>query len=725
MSSGRIKLLLAVLLSVLAISLWVKRPQRTAQPPPGEAGLLQAHIVQTQPEREPRSKRPRTKTPATRHEPEQPKTGEPVLVTVQLEGSEHTSGVFLEYQVVEPGKYVALNDARYARQWTQISLNDRGKDGDKAAGDGLFSAVLPSSLQQHRRLVRYRIRSSQDRKLIAPDPSDLQPNFAYFVYDGVPPWKGAINPRARDATLRKVVAYSPEALERVPVYHFISHGSSVRKVMWEEPSHLWSGDRHEYRYTGTMVYEGKVYDHIGFRARGGQWRHAMGKNMLKFNFLPGHRFEARDHYGRAYNAKWDKLNLGACIQQGDYGMRGEAGMFEAVGFRLFNLAGIEAPHTHWVHLRIITDAKENPADQYSGDFWGLYLATENVDEHFLKEHQLGRGNLYKIESPPKTAFNGNRAISRQEDLLAFTQALARRPQADSWWFEHVDLGRYYNYRAIVEAIHHYDIGFGKNYFYYLHPDSQKWVVIPWDIDLSWADQMFGNGNEPFHRTGILSRAPFKEQYQQRLAEIRDLLFNPDQTWLLIDEHAAMISDPGGGPSLVQADRAKWDYHPVLASRHVNAAKAGQGRFYFGNARNGFDVMIDHMKSYAAQRARWIDSMLLADYHPPGAPIIIAPTAPNGARDLQLRFVEKPAFAVQKAHWRLAEVTDPKSRVFDPGHPWKYEINSIWEKETGAVQSVEAPADLFSPGKRYRARARWQDQNGRWSRWSAPVEFVTP
>jgi hypothetical protein len=52
----------------------------------------------------------------------------------------------------------------------------------------------------------------------------------------------------------------------------------------------------------------------------------MGKNMWKFNFLPGHRFAARDDYGRPYQAKWDKLNLGACIQQGDYGMRGDSGV---------------------------------------------------------------------------------------------------------------------------------------------------------------------------------------------------------------------------------------------------------------------------------------------------------------------------------------------------------------------------------------------------------------
>ena len=116
------------------------------------------------------------------------------------------------------------------------------------------------------------------------------------------------------------------------------------------------------------MYDGEVYDHIRYRARGGVWRYAMGKNMWKFDFNRGHGFQARDHYGREYNTRWDKLNFSACIQQGNYLHRGEDGMFEAVGFKLFNLTGVEAPHTHWVHFRIIDEAHENGAEQYDGDF---------------------------------------------------------------------------------------------------------------------------------------------------------------------------------------------------------------------------------------------------------------------------------------------------------------------------------------------------------------------
>lgn len=667
-----------------------------------------------------------TKAPEVRHSPQQPKAGEPVRITADFKELPRPEELVLQYQIVDPGKYIALGDRDYKTQWQSAKMSDTGEAGDKVRGDGIFSVELPSALQKHRRLVRYRVWSPAEKKVVGPDSQDEQPNYAYFVYDGIPAWRAAINPKSSDAKLREPVTFSIDALGRVPVYHLISHQSSVENATWNERDNFGSNSRHEYKYTGTMVYDGVVYDHVKFRARGGVWRHSMGKNMWKFNFVGGHRFAARDHYGNPYQAKWDKLNLGACIQQGDYGMRGEAGMFEAVGFRMFNLAGMEASRTHWVHFRVIDQAEENPADQYSGDFWGLYLATENVDEHFLKEHKLPPGNLYKIEfGQGKTEFNGDPQVTNQADVREFIRSTMSRQQPDSWWAQNVDLARYYHYRSILECIHHYDVDGGKNYFYYRNPEARRWVVIPWDIDLSWGDNMFGGGFEPFYRSGILNRPPRKDEYQDRLAEIRDLLFNPEQMGWLIDEHAAMISDPNGKPSIVDADRAKWDYHPILASSRVDRSKAGQGLFYFGNPRNTFRQMVQYMKSYATKRMTWVDRRLLADFRPPPAPKIAAVGALSiSASSLKFQIEsnrENPAAG--SIRWRLAEITDPKTPSFDPRQPWKYEINALWEKEFKNESGAELPSNLLTPGRVYRVRARAQDANGRWSRWSTPVQFT--
>jgi hypothetical protein len=74
-----------------------------------------------------------------------------------------------------------------------------------------------------------------------------------------------------------------------------------------------------------------------------------------------------------------------------------AGLDESVTMRLYQLAGIPASNTNYVQFRVVEGANEAPADQYSGDLWGLYLAVEYTGGHWLDEHGLEDGNVYKIE----------------------------------------------------------------------------------------------------------------------------------------------------------------------------------------------------------------------------------------------------------------------------------------------------------------------------------------
>ena len=71
-------------------------------------------------------------------------------------------------------------------------MHDDGLEGDEQAGDDTYTAVVPAELQMHRRLVRYRITATDTlgSSLTGPYEDDPQPNFAYYVYDGVPAWTG-------------------------------------------------------------------------------------------------------------------------------------------------------------------------------------------------------------------------------------------------------------------------------------------------------------------------------------------------------------------------------------------------------------------------------------------------------------------------------------------------------------------------------------------------------
>ncbi|NQT03986.1 MAG: lamin tail domain-containing protein, partial [Planctomycetes bacterium] len=131
-----------------------------------------------------------------KHLPLQPKSDEVVTITAKVTDSDGVAEVSLVYQVVEPGSYININDRQYDSNWTSIEMNDDGLNGDEAAGDYIYTVQMPASLQTHRRLIRYRIVviDNSGQGLRVPYQDDPQPNFAYFVYDGVPPWRGAIQP---------------------------------------------------------------------------------------------------------------------------------------------------------------------------------------------------------------------------------------------------------------------------------------------------------------------------------------------------------------------------------------------------------------------------------------------------------------------------------------------------------------------------------------------------
>jgi hypothetical protein len=656
------------------------------------------------------------------HTPQSPTSADAVRVTALVSDTDGVAGVQLLYQLVAPGAYITLADPAYLTQWTPLAMTN--------VGGAVYTVELPAEARRHRHLVRYRIWAVDNigREVTVPYADDPQPNFAYFVYDGVPPWRGAIRPGA-GGNAGKVAAYDFAAMRPLPVYHFLATENDVADAQFIPNSTRPSGYMgDDYPWRGTLVYNGQVYDHIGFRARGGIYRYSVGKNMWKFNFNRGHRFQAYDDYGRPYPRQWDKLNFSAIIQHAIREHRGEQGLFESVGFRLLNLAGVEASTTHFVHFRVIDNPHEQESDQYQGDFWGLYLAIEEVDGHFLDTHGLPDGNLYKIDDWTGALNNqGPAAPTDKSDLNAFLNTYTQGTPDAAWWRQNFDLNRYYSYRSILEAIHHYDVDQGKNYVYYRNPQTNQWSVHPWDLDLTWSTQMFGEGAEPL-RDRVLPQPEFNLAYQNRLREVRDLLFNPDQVYRLIDEYAAFINTPADGLAMVDADRARWDYNPILISKYTLPDRGELGRFYTKPPSHDFPGMVQLMKDWVVTRGNWIDTELLTDAYIPQTPTASYSGPPNYPAD-QLVFQTSPfvdprgGFAALQ--WRVAEIAWPGLPGYTPNTPNRYEVEATWQSPelTTFTPSVTIPAGACQPGRVCRVRVRMKNNLGRWSHWSAPVEFV--
>lgn len=535
--------------------------------------------------------------------PEQPQADQVVTITARIEDSDGVLLVNLSYSEVKPGRYVRLTDTAYESGWTVLPMLDNGTGADLTANDHIYTAEIPASRQRHRNLMRYRITAvdGAGQFVTVPYRDDPQPNFAYFVYNGVPAWRGAVRPGAGGAQGR-VIEYPESVMRSLPVYHLIADDQDIANCQY-------SRSHEQTRFYGSLVYGNRVYDHIRFRVRGEYSTYQSGKNKWKFFFNTGHDFKARDDFGRAYATPWKVMNFSACATPWVPANRGMAGVDEALAMALYNLAGVPAPRTHFLQFRVVDEIQEAPpADQYSGDLWGLYLAIEFPDSRFLAEHDLDDGNVYKMEGQGDKKNQGPTQSVNSADLNAFRSGY-NRTNTLTWWQQNLNLDHYFGFRAINRAVNNMDLREGWNVYYYHDPTSDLWSVIPWDLDMLYLPVTHWSG--VLNIRNCLNHSSLEIAYQNRGRSLQDLLFTSDQVYQLVDQLAAFIDPPGADHSFVDVDRAMWDWHPRTTGGH-------RGAFYKNpvqhNDFNGQSIVKHMVSGDHRGMMQWVKDFVLA---PPG------------------------------------------------------------------------------------------------------------
>jgi hypothetical protein len=674
------------------------------------------------------------------HSPQQPKSGEAVVVTAPLSGSEGIKSVMLRLQVVEPGRYIRKTDAAYGSSWRDFPMHDDGRDGDAHPDDGIFTATVPAEVQKHRRLVRYylAITTGKGANRRLPSANDERQNFAWFVYDGVPAWTGASKPGKTPP-----LTFSSQFLNTLPVYHLIARAEDVERSQWD-------GGSNRKPFFGTMVYEGQVYDHIEFHNRGQASTYLAGKNKWAFHFNPSQEFQARDSWGRKYKQTWNSFKLNACASPWVQANRGMAGMDEAVSFRAYQLAGVPSPNTHWVHFRVIDAVEEaSPQSQYASDLWGLYLVLQDADGAWLRESGLPDGNIYSPETGPKHLAKGMPADS--SDWRQFAGD-SMRMQPEAWWRAHLDLSSYYSFHAINRVVSNVDLRHGANHYFY-HQPGDHWAPIPHDLDMMFIPKTHWPGI--IDQTRCLNISALRLEYRNRAREIVDLFCsdaapNGGQIGQLVDELGRALCPAGQKRTWPELDMAMWNQHPRSNTR---------GEFYltpYDDSRMGGHWRRTLATADFAGFCKYIvefctDSRPVKNYQPndgdqrgygygflwweskddktPARPTVRY-TGSAAFLTNQLVFQISP-FASPSTNtfaavqWRLGQISGPGLAGYSAGEPCRYEIQPHWKSGelTSPGTEMRLPSGTCMPGHTFRVRARYKDNTGRWSRWSEPVQFV--
>lgn len=718
------------------------------------------------------------------HSPKSPASAQPVTITARITDPDGMGAVSLAYQTVDAGAYIRLTDSAYSTSWTSVPMVDNGTAGDAISGDSIFTAVLPANIQVNRRLVRYRVTFADalGNSATVPYADDEQPNFAYYVYDGLPAWQGSLRPGTTS-----IDTFPATVLDDIPVYSLVANGTDVINSQYSSGS---DADR----FRGTFVYNGEVYDHIQFRNRGEGSTYVSGKNKWRFFFNRARDLSAKDNFNTSYSETWGSFSGDACASPWAALHRGMAGVEEATSYKIFQLAGLPSPSTHYYHFRVVRGATETPAagttisdpigttdGQYCGDFWGLYLAVEQPDGSFLDERGLPDGNVYKIEGnagDKKHQAPGQPADS--SDWNTFRDGHINSTATESWWRANMDLEAYYTFHALNRLIGNVDVRGGYNHYFYHRSSDNRWLPLPWDLDMMfiakhhWTTSIGGTsypGVIDAHRC-ILQQPALALEYRNRAREILDLLASDatpggGQAGQLIDELAQIVNPSGVPFTWADADAAMWNLHPRTQGTDGNhgGETSHKGNFFwtsYADSRIGGgwtrwlrnttytgvaaheDCMV-YLRDYATDAwpgGAWAPSngdqlgygyqylaYEAADTAIPNRPVLTH-TGPSGFPANALTFASSAFSDPQGAgtyaahQWRVSEIAGPGIPGFAAGTRRKYEIENAWTSGVlpTAPGSFSVPLQVVEVGKTYRVRVRHKDATGRWSRWSLPVQF---
>ncbi len=752
------------------------------------------------------------------HTPACPLPGQPVTVTARITDPDGLGPVTLAWQAVDPGNYIRRTDPAYQTAWTTVPMTDDGTGGDAVAGDYVHTAVLPGALQVHRRLVRYKISLTDalGNALTVPYPDDEQPNFAWFTYAGVPPWTGALRPTAfNGAPATSPETFPSSLLGSIPPFHLIATADDVANCQY-------NGSYQNTRFFGTVVHDGRVYDHIQFRVRGQGSTYLTGKNKWNVYFNRARDYHARDDLGRPFKETWNNLLINANACPWAAVNRGAAGVEEAVSNRIYEVAGMASMRTTFLHLRVIDDAVEaSPTSQYEGDLWGLYLGIEPSEGNFLDERDLPDGNIYAIEgNAGDKKHQGPTQPLDSSDWAAFRDAAAAAGTTEQWYRDHLDLASLYTFLGLNRLIGNVDVRPGDNYRFYHRPTDDRWVIFPYDMDMQFIAAHHWGGpmddvvvaGAPNTIRAVMRHPALALEYRNRCRELLDLMGSDPapsggQIGQLIDQFAQIVNPAGQELTWADLDAAMWNLHPRTPGSGDNTGQAshrgnffralyrdgprgnlggtagtgswirtladadadgfsdheGMMQFYVDFSTNtwpadrtdwvrkatntsggGDDPDADRQKGYGYKYLEWeslyggyanslvnpADAAVAPDLAFPDTPTIsyagAAGFPANGLVFASSEFADPQGPETFGAmQWRIAEIGAPGTPGWVAGTPRKYEIQPTWESGELAAftASTKFPSAAIRAGMTYRARVRHMDDTGRWSHWSAPVEFT--
>jgi spore coat protein CotH len=359
----------------------------------------------------------------------------------------------------------------------------------------------------------------------------------------------------------------------------------------------------EYEYVnGDLEIDGQKFKNVGVRYKGNSsYATSQGRLKRPLKIDLAHHVATQSFHGEK------KLTLNTNVMDASAAR-------EVLAYGLYRSLDVPAPRTAYARLTLTVPGK------YDKEFVGLYTLIESIDKTFLKnrfgsakglllkpegvgplDHLGDKWEPYQQRYKPKTPAKA----TSMNHLMEFTKLVQK---ADDKAFKeeinkYLNVDEFLRFLAATVAVSNLDsfIGLNHNYFLYLEPRTNQFVVIPWDLDLSLANFLMMGSLEDMADLSI--RQPYMNR--NRLIE---RLFADEKVFAAYKEHLRKLLAKGFSEDSVRKhlatinaaiDPIKKKEKEAVEARHEAAVRG-----FFGGANRTPDLA-----DFVAKRAASIQGQL--------------------------------------------------------------------------------------------------------------------
>jgi hypothetical protein len=440
---------------------------------------------------------------------------------------------------------------------TVVNMLDDGVAPDSSAGDGTYTAQIPTSTLGAGQMLRWRVIATDNTSVTATAPPYTDPvdNEQYYGTAAV------------DSSIETALPV---------LYWFVQDLNTVHNTTTTRCSFL-------YKAIGDSGI-GRFYDNVLVNVHG-QSSANFNKKSYDIDFNEDNRFEWNIAQKRVKD-----INL--MTNWGDKSKVHNTLTHEA-------LAAVGSAH-HWCHHVRVQQVTQANAASPSTHFFSIAEMMEDGDENWLE--RIGAspdGALYKIyDSLTGGGEKKTRKFESSTDLQALVAGLNPANPINNrrlYAYDNLDLPQCVSYYAGLAIVSSQDHGH-KNYYLYRDTiGTREWSILPWDTDLTWGrnwvdaggyftDTIYTNNalnhypgyNDGLGQSSVQNKGAemnrlyqlmfdvpeFRRMYLRRLRTLMDQYLQPPGTTngileTRVNQMTDLMDPPTIGTSDADRDRAKW------------------------------------------------------------------------------------------------------------------------------------------------------------------------